>query len=57
MPLLLSHAGLDVEEFVEQFPKFQLEDELLHGGRDVMWGQTFDRRRKHWEDQGAKVQS
>lgn len=37
----------DAEAFHEQFPTFQLEDELgLEGGRDVMWGQTYTRRRR-----------
>jgi hypothetical protein len=37
---------MDLEDFVEQFPDFQLEDELLlQGGRDVMWGLTYSRRK------------
>jgi len=29
------------------YPAFQLEDELdLEGGRDVMWGRTYTRRRR-----------
>jgi hypothetical protein len=30
----------------QKYPDFQLEDELgLEGGRDVMWGRTYRRRR------------
>ena len=37
----------DAESFREQFPDFQLEDELtLEGGRDVMWGRTYARQRR-----------
>ena len=37
----------DVEPFLARFPAFQLEDELnLEGGRDVMWGMTYTRRRR-----------
>jgi hypothetical protein len=33
-------------DFREQFPDFQLEDKLLlQGGRDVMYGRTFGRRK------------
>ena len=29
----------DVDNFINRYPSFQLEDELLvEGGRDVMWG-------------------
>jgi hypothetical protein len=36
-----------VEPFLSKFPSFQLEDELnLEGGRDVMWGHTYTRRRR-----------
>ena len=51
---------MDLQEFVEQFPDFQLvlEDELLlQGGRDVMWGRTYSRRKTHQEVQGAKSPS
>ncbi|CAN6360863.1 unnamed protein product [Urochloa humidicola] len=38
----------DVASFVQRYPGFQLEDELLvEGGRDVMWGlQQYGRRNK-----------
>ena len=37
----------DIEDFIQKYPAFQLEDELLvEGGRDVMWGQTYGRRTK-----------
>ena len=37
----------DVEPFVAKYPEFQLEDELpLDGGRDVMVGRTYTRRRR-----------
>ncbi|RLM58291.1 uncharacterized protein C2845_PM18G05570 [Panicum miliaceum] len=37
----------DVDAFRDKFPAFQLEDELaLEGGRDVMWGQVYTRRRR-----------
>ncbi|CAO2161375.1 unnamed protein product [Urochloa humidicola] len=38
----------DVDSFVQRYPAFQLEDELLvEGGRDVMWGiQQYSRRKK-----------
>jgi hypothetical protein len=33
--------------FCDQFPHFQLEDELLlEEGRDVMWGRTYARQRR-----------
>jgi hypothetical protein len=36
----------DLDEFRIKYPDFQLEDELgLEGGRDVMWGRTYRRRR------------
>jgi len=36
-----------VEEFHTLFPSFQLEDELFpEEGRDVMVGQTYQRKRK-----------
>jgi hypothetical protein len=47
-----SWVGLD--EFQQQFPKFQLEDELLlRGGRDAMWGLQFSRRNKRQEGPGG----
>ena len=37
----------DVEPFIAKYPEFQLEDELpLDGGRDVMVGRTYTRRRR-----------
>jgi hypothetical protein len=36
----------DLDEFYSKYPDFQLENELdLEGGRDVMWGRTYRRRR------------
>jgi hypothetical protein len=37
----------DVADFRDKFPQFQLEDELIveGGGRDVMYGRTYRRRR------------
>ena len=36
-----------LDEFRERFPHFQLEDELLlQGGRDVMWGRIYGRRKR-----------
>jgi hypothetical protein len=35
----------DVDNFIDRYPSFQLEDELLvEGGRDVMWGRQYQRR-------------
>jgi hypothetical protein len=35
----------DVDTFMDRYPAFQLEDELLvEGGRDVMWGRTYTRK-------------
>lgn len=36
----------DVDTFMDRYPTFQLEDELLveGGGRDVMWGRTYTRK-------------
>jgi hypothetical protein len=35
----------DVDSFIDKYPAFQLEDELLvEGGRDVMWGRHYQRR-------------
>jgi hypothetical protein len=40
-------AWVDLEAFQEQFPRFQLEDELLfQGGRYVMYGVTYYRRKQ-----------
>jgi hypothetical protein len=37
----------DVDSFLDKYPAFQLEDELLvEGGRDVMWGRAYARRRR-----------
>ena len=37
----------DLDTFWERYPAFQLEDEpALEGGRDVMWGRTYTRRRR-----------
>jgi hypothetical protein len=39
-------SWVPLEAFREQFPDFQLEDKLLlQGGRDVMYGRTFGRRK------------
>jgi hypothetical protein len=35
----------DADSFIDRYPLFQLEDELLvEGGRDVMWGRHYQRR-------------
>jgi hypothetical protein len=45
----------DLDGFVERYPAFQLEDELLvEGGRDVMWGIQY-RRRQHVQEQPSPV--
>jgi hypothetical protein len=37
----------DFDSFIERYPTFQLADELLlEGGRDVMWGRHYSRRRQ-----------
>jgi hypothetical protein len=37
----------DLDTFRDKYPDFQLEDELdIEGGRDVMWGLTYSRRRR-----------
>ena len=37
----------DVDMFRAKYPTFQLEDELaVEGGRDVMWGRAYSRRRR-----------
>lgn len=44
-------SWVDLEEFRQQLPHFQLEDELLfQGGRDVMWGRSFVRRKHRREE-------
>jgi hypothetical protein len=41
-----SAAWEDLDTFRDKYPDFQLEDELdIEGGRDVMWGRTYSRRR------------
>jgi hypothetical protein len=43
-------SWVPLDEFQEQFPAFELEDELLlQGGRDVMWGKAYSRRGKRPE--------
>jgi hypothetical protein len=38
---------VDLDELCRLYPSFQLEDELvIEGGRDVMWGLTYRRRKK-----------
>ena len=40
-------SWVELDDFREQFPHFQLDDELLlHDGRDVMWGRTYGRRKR-----------
>jgi hypothetical protein len=35
----------DIDSFIDRYPSFKLEDELLvEGGRDVMWGRQYSRR-------------
>jgi hypothetical protein len=47
---------VDLEEFVQHFPDYQLENELLlQGGRDVMWGLAYSRRKKNQEGRAPKV--
>jgi hypothetical protein len=44
----------DFEDFRASFPTFQLEDELaFEAGRDVMYGQTYTRRRRARDVQRA----
>ncbi|WVZ58041.1 hypothetical protein U9M48_008353 [Paspalum notatum var. saurae] len=44
----------DVEVFQKRYPLFQLEDELFaEGGRDVMWGRFYRRRRGSRDSQGG----
>jgi hypothetical protein len=36
-----------LDTFRDKYPDFQLEDGLdIEGGRDVMWGRTYSRRRR-----------
>jgi hypothetical protein len=45
----------DVDSFLDKYPAFQLEDELLvEGGRDVMWGRAYSRRRRARDVRRAK---
>jgi hypothetical protein len=40
-------SWVPLEDFVQQFPEYQLEDKLIvQGGRDVMWGLAYGRRHK-----------
>ena len=40
-------SWVELDDFREQFNHFQLEDELLlQGGRDVMHGKVYERRKK-----------
>ena len=40
----------DADSFIDRYPSFQLEDELLvEGGRDVMWGKQYTRRGRRTE--------
>jgi hypothetical protein len=49
-----SSNWVDAEEFQRLYPSFKLTDELiLHGGRDVMWGQVYTRRGKRAKEQGT----
>jgi len=42
----------DADSFIERYPNFQLEDELLvEGGRDVIWGRHYSRRARVQEQQ------
>jgi hypothetical protein len=34
----------DIDTLRDKFPQFQLKDELLLEGRDVMWGRSYTRR-------------
>jgi hypothetical protein len=45
---------MDLEEFKRLYPDFQLEDELIvQGGRDVMWGIPYVRRKKKAQAQAG----
>jgi hypothetical protein len=45
---------MKVAEFKELYPLIQLEDELLlQGGRDVMVGLTYQRKKKGQHGQGS----
>jgi len=47
-----------LDDFREQFPSFQLEDELLlQGGRDVMWGLGYSRRNKRQQAESAQQEA
>jgi hypothetical protein len=44
----------DLEQFKERYPQFQLVDELLlKGGSDVMWGKKYSRRKRKRPTQPA----
>jgi hypothetical protein len=44
----------DVDSFIDRYPSFQLEDELLlEGGRDVMWGHQYRRQVRHQEQKSG----
>ena len=48
----------DWEDFSAKHPSFQLEDELpVEGGRDVMWGLPYNRRRRAAERAAASATS
>jgi hypothetical protein len=47
-------SWMKVAEFKELYPLIQLEDELLlQGGRDVMVGLTYQRKKKGQHGQGS----
>ena len=48
---------MDLQEFVEQFPDFQLVELLLQGGRDVMWGLGYSRRNKRQQAESAQQEA
>jgi len=48
----------DADSFIDRYPRFQLEDELLvEGGRDVMWGRHYSRRSRAQATQPAAAES
>nr|XP_040253242.2 uncharacterized protein LOC120969950 [Aegilops tauschii subsp. strangulata] len=48
----LSATWEDLDSFIERYPAFQLEDELLvEGGRDAMWGAAYRRGPRAQEQQ------
>jgi hypothetical protein len=48
-----SSSWIDAEEFLELYPAFELVDELiLQGGSDVMWGKVYARRSMRATEQG-----